>query len=66
MNNSPCLGCQDRNETCHSCCEKYLSYKQNNDENREKAADERMSRNVLRSYHVELARKNRKRKGKFA
>lgn len=66
MNNSPCQGCQDRNETCHSCCEKYLSYKQNNDEKREKAAADRMSRNVLRSYHVDLARKIRKRKGKFA
>ena len=66
MNNSPCWGCQDRNETCHSFCEKYLSYKQNNDENREKAAAERKSRNVLRSYHVDLARKIRKRKGKFA
>lgn len=66
MNNSPCRGCPDRNETCHSLCEKYLSYKQNNDENREKSAAARRSRNVLRSYHVELARKIKKRKGKFA
>ena len=66
MNNSPCWGCKDRNETCHSCCEKYLSYKQDNDENREKLAEARRSRNDLRSYHVELARKIRKRKGKFA
>ena len=66
MNNSPCWGCKDRNETCHSCCEKYLSYKQNNDESREKSAAARRSRNVLRSYHVDLARKIRKRKGKFA
>ena len=47
-------------------CEKYLSYKQNNDENREKAFAERQSRNSLRSYHIDLARKIKKRKGKFA
>lgn len=66
MDNSPCYGCQDRTGTCHSECKKYLGYKQENDEKREKSFAERKSRNSLRSYHIDLARKIKKRKGKFA
>ena len=66
MNNSPCFGCQKRTSTCHAECEEYRSYKQSNDENREKVFQERQKTNQLRSYHVDLARRIRKRKGKFA
>ena len=26
-NKSPCMNCKERNETCHSMCEKYKSFR---------------------------------------
>lgn len=31
MTNAPCKGCEDRNETCHSTCSRYLNFKKENE-----------------------------------
>lgn len=40
---APCKGCEERRAGCHSVCEKYITYKKENDEYRKNITSERLN-----------------------
>ena len=44
----PCLDCPDRKPKCHSTCEKYITYQNDNREYQKLRAKERMINNVAK------------------
>ena len=46
-NKVPCRFCSDRDEKCHSTCERYLEYKRINDAERDRRFEEREKRDIL-------------------
>lgn len=43
----PCRYCHDRDETCHSTCERYKEYKSINDAERDKRFEQREKNDIL-------------------
>lgn len=50
MSICPCKGCQDREILCHANCEKYIAWKQENEEIKKK----RIADNTLYRHHAEV------------
>ena len=58
-NNTPCYGCTERHDLCHSECDKYLAFKEKN-ENMRSEQRERLDINYTLSrlhYHRAASRK---------
>lgn len=68
MNKCPCKGCPDRKgatkteNDCHSYCERHKEWKKAQIEEQRKIRTEQENENKFRSYKVETALKNQKRR----
>lgn len=57
---SPCKNCEDRMVGCHSTCEKYKAFQQENDANNKIIRENRKKENDIVSFRVEAIRKYNK------
>ena len=58
---SPCKDCEDRHINCHSKCEKYLLFKSERIQTKEKIKNAYKLQSMLEEYERKKANKNRKR-----
>lgn len=52
----PCRECEDRNETCHATCEKYLTWAKTRNEAKEKDYEKRLPERYLKDIRIRLSR----------
>jgi hypothetical protein len=58
---APCKDCPNRHYLCHSECEKYIEYKKQNDEIREKRLKDNQTKNdIFCTYHCLKPKKRRR------
>ena len=62
MNDSPCFNCHDRCAGCHGTCERYAEWHNNHVEEQRRIRTMQEELNTMRSYKVETALRNRKRR----
>ena len=61
-NDSPCYNCPDRHASCHSTCERYAEWHNNHVDEQRRIRTMQEELNTMRSYKVECALRNRKRR----
>lgn len=61
-NDSPCFNCPDRCAGCHGKCEQYAEWHNNHIEEQRRIRTMQEELNTMRSYKVETALRNRKRR----
>lgn len=61
---APCKGCEDRQVNCHSCCEKYLTYKEESEEEKRKMRENREKNNAVYLFRKAQIEKAVRKKGR--
>jgi hypothetical protein len=61
-NDSPCFNCPDRCAGCHGKCERYAEWHNNHVDEQRRIRTIQEELNTMRSYKVECALRNKKRR----
>lgn len=61
---APCRDCEDRNETCHAICERYLTWAKERTEAREKDYKKRLPERYVHDLQIRLTRFRLRRKAR--
>lgn len=61
---SACYQCQDRTMTCHSTCEKYKEFMEEQKQRKEAVLSGRTKYNIGMGYEINRAEKIKKKRGK--
>lgn len=61
---APCRDCEDRNETCHATCEKYLTWAKTRKEALQKDYAKRLPDRYIHDLQIRLTKRKLKRRAR--